>query len=330
MNGFTKLFASLVTSTIWREDDKTRIVWVTMLALSDRNGEVGASVPGLAAMANVGVEECRASLEKLLAPDLDSRTEAHEGRRIEKIEGGWVLLNHEKYRELGRGVDRTEYLRIKQRESRARRARGAAAPTKPTGSLTSTSVNHDQPITEAEAEADPEKAAGAASDARAPAIPVAVVLARAEEALRTADAAIGSAGSVKVDGDWPVPPGNDAPLWHANDWLMKFGAAWAIRYQTPTYGGGSRDAKATAELGDVLRSLTNPERLQAQERAREMFDEYLDDDRAAKDRHPWIWFVDRFKGLRVKAKPGAAAGRQASTATRDAFTKILTRKGETS
>jgi len=148
VTGFTKLFGTLITSTIWRESDKTRIVWITMLALADRNGEVAASVPGLAALANVEIDQCREALEVLGAPDPDSRTETHGGRRIEKIEGGWVLLNYAKYRELGRAVDRTEYLRKKQQESRARRARGE---------LTSTSVNQDQPISEAEAEAKGEQ-----------------------------------------------------------------------------------------------------------------------------------------------------------------------------
>ena len=42
--GFTKLFNTIVTSTIWQEDDKTRIVWITMLAIADASGIVGASI----------------------------------------------------------------------------------------------------------------------------------------------------------------------------------------------------------------------------------------------------------------------------------------------
>ena len=57
---FTKLYASIVTSTIWREDDKVRIVWITMMAIADQYGEVAGSVPGLAALANVSVDECKA------------------------------------------------------------------------------------------------------------------------------------------------------------------------------------------------------------------------------------------------------------------------------
>ena len=44
---YTKLFSEIVTSTIWSEDDKTRILWITMLATSDQHGEVMAKLAGL-------------------------------------------------------------------------------------------------------------------------------------------------------------------------------------------------------------------------------------------------------------------------------------------
>jgi hypothetical protein len=97
---YTKLFNSIVTSTIWSEDDKTRIVWITMLAIADKNGEVQGSVPGLARIAGVPVDDCRIAIAKFLSPDPDSRTKDDEGRRIEEIDGGWSLLNHQKYREM--------------------------------------------------------------------------------------------------------------------------------------------------------------------------------------------------------------------------------------
>jgi hypothetical protein len=119
MTGFTKLFGSIVTSTIWRESNETRIVWVTMLAISDRLGYVAASVPGLASLANVSIEECISALSKLQSPDPWSRTKDQEGKRIVEVEGGWQLLNYVKYRQLGVEVDRKLYLRLKQREHRA-------------------------------------------------------------------------------------------------------------------------------------------------------------------------------------------------------------------
>ena len=98
---FTKLFSTLTDSTIWCEDNPTRIVWIAMLAMADRHGLVHASIPGLANRARVSLDECENALNKFMEPDPYSRTEDHEGRRIERIDGGWKLLNYAKYRELG-------------------------------------------------------------------------------------------------------------------------------------------------------------------------------------------------------------------------------------
>jgi len=105
--GYTKLFSSIITSTIWQEDDKTRILWITMLALSDSEGKVEGSVPGLARMAKISVKECEKSLAKLASPDTYSRSKEHEGRRIKDVDGGWMLLNRVKYRD--KTGDRKEY-----------------------------------------------------------------------------------------------------------------------------------------------------------------------------------------------------------------------------
>lgn len=95
---FTKLFASITASTVWQEPAGTRLTWITMLAMADRHGQVKASIPGLANIANVTVAECEKALETFLSPDKYSRTKDNEGRRIGEIEGGWLLLNHAKYR----------------------------------------------------------------------------------------------------------------------------------------------------------------------------------------------------------------------------------------
>lgn len=120
MHGYTKLFGSIITSSIWCEDNVTRIVWVTMLALKNQHHIVEGSLPGLAAMARVTTEECAAALEKLQAADPHSRTQEHEGRRIRAIEGGWLILNGEKYRKKLSAEERREYFRLKQADRRAR------------------------------------------------------------------------------------------------------------------------------------------------------------------------------------------------------------------
>lgn len=146
LTGYTKLFNSILASTIWREDDKTRIVWITLLAMADRHGLAEGSVPGIADFARVSVDDCRKALGKLSAPDEDSRSQEHEGRRIEAVEGGWRLLNHEKYRQKLSADERREYLKLKQREYR-RRGKSTGVDNV---SDTDTVLTH----TEAEAEAE--------------------------------------------------------------------------------------------------------------------------------------------------------------------------------
>lgn len=126
MTGYTKLFQSLVTSSIWQEPNETRLVWITMLALADREGVVEASVPGLANVAKVSLEKTQEALKVLKGPDKWSRSQEHEGRRVEEVDGGWRILNHGKYREKLSSDDRREYQRVKQAEYR--RVRRAKVP----------------------------------------------------------------------------------------------------------------------------------------------------------------------------------------------------------
>ena len=115
------MFNSILASTIWRSNDKTRIVWITLLAMADKDGICEGSVPGLADLSRVSIEDCEVALAELSAPDKYSRTSDHEGRRIEHIDGvGWKLLNHAKYRAKMSEDERREYNRKKQAEHRAK------------------------------------------------------------------------------------------------------------------------------------------------------------------------------------------------------------------
>lgn len=100
-----------------------------MLAMSNKHGIVEASVPGLADMARVSLEETQKALEVLAAPDTFSRTKDFEGRRIEATDGGWVILNHAKYREKMSVDERREYNRVKQQEFRERQKRSTSTPS---------------------------------------------------------------------------------------------------------------------------------------------------------------------------------------------------------
>ena len=116
------MFNSILASTIWRESHATRLVWITLLAMANKRGEVEASVPGLADMAKVTRLECVQALDILMAPDPDSRSQEFEGRGVAPMEGGWLILNYAKYRTRVVADERREYNRVKQQESRQRKA----------------------------------------------------------------------------------------------------------------------------------------------------------------------------------------------------------------
>lgn len=119
--GYTKLFEEIVRSTIWAQNDRTRIVWITMLALKDRNHFVRATETFLAAASNVPIEACREALKVLSSPDPNSRSTNDEGRRICQVPGGWEIINGEYYARKLNESERREYKRQKQSEYRKRK-----------------------------------------------------------------------------------------------------------------------------------------------------------------------------------------------------------------
>jgi hypothetical protein len=113
MAGYTKLFSSIVSSTVWCEDDQTFRVWIWMLATADTDGHVEGSIPALARITNYSIQEVEHAIARLSSPDAYSRTKEHEGRRIEEIPGGWRILNFPRYREQTQGKEgsRAPYFR---------------------------------------------------------------------------------------------------------------------------------------------------------------------------------------------------------------------------
>lgn len=154
MPNYTKLFNSIVTSTIWTEDDKTRIVWITMLAIADQNGEVQASIPGLARLAAVSISDAEIAISKFLGPDPYSRTPENDGRRIAKIDGGWELLNHAKYRRMASLAEAKEANSERQRRHRERNASVTHRNASVTHGNASVTPQTDKAEAEAEAEAE--------------------------------------------------------------------------------------------------------------------------------------------------------------------------------
>jgi len=162
MAGYTKLFGSILDSTVWSEPLATRVVWITMLAMCDQDGNVAARAPGIAKRAGVTRAECDRALATFAAPDPDSRTPDNDGRRATETADGWHILNYERYRDMASAAEKAEKNAERQRRWRERQAKRNAPVTHRNAPL------HDVTrITHSEASATPE-----ASTALAGRVPV--------------------------------------------------------------------------------------------------------------------------------------------------------------
>lgn len=132
MTGYCKLFEDIVTSTIWQEPNDCRVLWITMLALKGHDHICRATIPALAKFANISIKDVEKYLEHFQSPDKYSRSQEHKGRRIEPVEGGWFILNGEKYRQKMSKEDRKEQVRKAQERFRAK-AKEALPKRQPPG-----------------------------------------------------------------------------------------------------------------------------------------------------------------------------------------------------
>jgi hypothetical protein len=129
MNTWAPIFSKIVDSSIWLEPDHVRLVWITLLAKKDADHVVRATAFMIASWAKKTEKEVLDALKVLSSPDTKRlEPQPFEGRRIQKVEDGWQVLNGQQYENLMRGLNRREYKRHKQAEYRAQPKRGKANP----------------------------------------------------------------------------------------------------------------------------------------------------------------------------------------------------------
>jgi len=154
---YSKLFSSLVHSSLWTEQDHVRILFITLLAIADREGYCYGSRRGLERLAMIDPDHIddRDPWSALMSPDPDSsdllRNPENEGRRIEEVPGGFRIINFVYYRSLRNEDDRREQNREAQRRHRAKVNQPPSAKVSPDQPW-SAEVSQHKPISEAEAE----------------------------------------------------------------------------------------------------------------------------------------------------------------------------------
>lgn len=163
---FLKLDCGILDSTLWMDRDD-RDVFITALLMAMPHelaaevqqieinglnptgfvvapgsyGFVGAAGPGIVRRAAIpDMSAGLAALERLGMPDPNSRSSEHEGRRMVRVDGGFIVLNFWKYRE-------RDYTGAE----RQRRFRERNAVTSPSNAVTGRDVTH------ADAEAEEEE-----------------------------------------------------------------------------------------------------------------------------------------------------------------------------
>lgn len=120
---FAKVFFQIFESSI-SDDYLVRHVFMDLLVLSDEDGVVDKTPRAIARITNVPLEIVETAIEKLSAPDPESRTPDEDGRRIVLIDGnrnwGWRIVNYDKYRKIRDEEARRISNRSYKREQRAR------------------------------------------------------------------------------------------------------------------------------------------------------------------------------------------------------------------
>lgn len=238
---FVKLDCGILNSTIW-DDRDARDVFITALLMAEPHelrepmaqievdsmeltgwdvpvgwyGFVRAAGAGIVRQALVPREVGVACLKRLGSPEAESRSKAHEGRRMVRVDGGYIVLNFMRYRD----KDHTSAERSKRYRDR-KKAQELAAVTRD---------GHDERRDITQADADD-------ADAQSEVIPP-----TEEEA---------SAGAGHVLGHSAVPPSPDDDMpsdVYYRHCTMALNEAMA---ENPTLEGGWIPVTSSSQIGRV-------------------------------------------------------------------------------
>jgi hypothetical protein len=139
---YNRLFTKILDSSIWLEDVTTRIVWITLLAAMDEDGYAHFSAnENLAIRARVSLSDTEAALVRLMSPDPNSENPANEGRRVERVQGGFLVLNAPEHRKtMNREIQR-EQTRLRVARHREKQECNAGIVTSALQTVTSASAS---------------------------------------------------------------------------------------------------------------------------------------------------------------------------------------------
>ena len=118
---YGKIFESIYDGTLYKNWE-ARVVFQDMIILASPEGILDKTPESLAGTTGIPLPTILKAIEFLEAPDPQSRTPDNEGRRIVRISEdrswGWMIVNHEKYRNMRDLEERREQNREAQQRRR--------------------------------------------------------------------------------------------------------------------------------------------------------------------------------------------------------------------
>lgn len=128
---YVKLFSSIYQGTL-RGNSHCLLVFTNLLAHCDKEGIVDVHPRAVSEEVGLTVEQVRAALDVLEAPDEESRSPEEDGRRIVRTDAhrawGWRVVNYAKYRAIRSEEDRREQNRVAQAKFRQRKQSKQSKP----------------------------------------------------------------------------------------------------------------------------------------------------------------------------------------------------------
>ena len=137
MKSWCPLWSVVVKSSLWQEPDHVVKVFMTMLALKDYDHVYRGNAFHLAGDSRKSEVEVLDALKVLASPDkIRKQKQEHDGRRIQAVEGGWLILNGEHYQkemriEMKKRRDRKSQAAFRQRRKEAIERGEIIIPKKP-------------------------------------------------------------------------------------------------------------------------------------------------------------------------------------------------------
>ena len=127
---YCKLFASLYQGTL-RGRAHEILVFTNLLAHCDRDGFVDKHFKAISDEVGLSLDEVKAAIANLEAPDAESRSPEEGGARLVRMDAhrvwGWQVVNYVKYRTIRDSEDKREQNRKAQSKYRAVKAAEASA-----------------------------------------------------------------------------------------------------------------------------------------------------------------------------------------------------------